>query len=278
MGIFSRLGQLFKSNINDLISRSEDPEKMLNQVIIEMNNQLVEARKQVAVAIADEKRLRKQWEAELNLARDWKKKAMMAVRAGDDALAKEALQRKKEHEELAEQYQKQWESQKNGVEQLKTALRGLNSKIEEAKRKKGLLIAKKKRAEAQKTIQETMAGLNEAGAFETFERMERKIEQIESEAEAQAELAGQMTGDTLKQKFEALEASSGVDMDLLELKDEMGMLPAASVEDEELLQLKAAAAAEDAQQRSGQASLADDLEEEVEVSVGGAEAQRKARG
>ena len=73
MGIFSRLGQLIKSNINDLISRSEDPEKMLNQVIIDMNNQLVEARKLVAVAIADEKRLRKQWEAELNLARDWKK-------------------------------------------------------------------------------------------------------------------------------------------------------------------------------------------------------------
>lgn len=278
MGIFSRLGQLIKSNINDLISRSEDPEKMLNQVIIEMNNQLVEARKQVAVAIADEKRLRKQWEAELNLARDWKKKAMMAVRAGDDALAKEALQRKKEHEELSEQYQKQWESQKNGVEQLKTALRTLNSKIEEAKRKKGLLIAKKKRAEAQKTIQETMSGLSEAGAFETFERMERKIEQIESEAEAQAELAGQMTGDTLAQKFDALEASDGVDMDLLELKDEMGMLPAASEEDEELLQLKAAAAAEDAQVQASQATAPEAIEEEVEVEVGGAEAQRKARG
>lgn len=272
MGIFSRLGQLIKSNINDLISRSEDPEKMLNQVIIDMNNDLVEARKQVAVAIADEKRLRKQWESELNLSRDWKKKAMMAIRAGDDALAKEGLQRKKEHEELAEQYQKQWEQQKNGVEQLKGALKQLNSKIEEAKRKKGLLIAKKKRAEAQKTIQETMSGINEAGAFEVFEKMENKIEQLEAEADAQAELAGQMTGDTLAQKFEQLEAGSGVDMDLLELKEEMGMLPAASSEeDEELALLKAAAKEED------EAQASEEVEEEVEISASN-ESQRRNRG
>ncbi len=276
MGIFSRLGQLIKSNINELISRSEDPEKMLNQVIIDMNNQLVEARKQVAVAIADEKRLRKQWEAELNLSRDWKKKAMMAVRAGDDGLAKEALQRKKEHEELSEQYQKQWETQKQGVEQLKGALRQLNNKIEEAKRKKGLLIAKKKRAQAQKTIQETMSGLAEASAFETFERMEKRIDQMEAEAEAASELAGQMTGDTLAQKFDQLEASSGSDMDLLELKEEMGMLPAASEEDEELALLKAAAAAEDS--KAAQTTETETVEEEVEVSVGGEEVQRKARG
>ncbi len=276
MGIFSRLGQLIKSNINDLISKSEDPEKMLNQVIIDMNNQLVEARKQVAVAIADEKRLRKQWEAELNLARDWKKKAMMAVRAGDDGLAKEALQRMKEHEELSEQFQKQWETQKNGVEQLKGALRALNNKIEEAKRKKGLLIAKKKRAEAQKTIQETMTGLSEASAFETFERMENKINQIEAEAEAAAELSGQLTGDTLVQKFDMLEASSGVDMDLLELKEEMGMLPAAAEEDEELALLKAAAAAED--EAAAAAEEVVEEEEEVEVELGEEEAQRKMRG
>jgi len=278
MGIFSRLGQLLKSNINELISRSEDPEKMLNQVIIEMNNQLVEARKQVAVAIADEKRLRKQWEAELNLTRDWKKKAMMAVRAGDDVLAKEALARKKEHEELSEQYQKQWESQKNGVEQLKGALRQLNNKIEEAKRKKNLLIAKKKRAEAQQTIQNTMSGLNEAASFETFERMENKIEQMEAEAEAAAELSGQITGDTLSQKFEQLEASAGVDMDLLELKGEMGMLPAAS-EDEIAGQLEAADIAEEpaVEEEEVAADTIDELDDDVEIALEQA-AARKARG
>jgi phage shock protein A len=276
MGIFSRLGQLIKSNINDLISRSEDPEKMLNQVIIDMNNQLVEARKQVAVAIADEKRLRKQWEAELNLARDWKKKAMMAVRAGDDGLAKEALQRKKEHEDLSEQYQKQWESQKTGVEQLKGALRLLNNKIEEAKRKKNLLIAKKKRAEAQKMIQETMTGLQEASAFETFERMEKRIEQMEAEAEAAAELAGQMTGDTLTQKFQQLEASTGVDMDLLELKEEMGLLPAAAEQDA-VAELAAAADASEPSAADAAAEISDEEAELVEVGLGPQEAARKAR-
>ena len=98
MGIFARLARLIKSNINDLISRSEDPEKMLNQIVIDMSAQLIEAKKQVASSIADEKRLAKQAEQEAANAAEWERRAMMAVRAGDDALAKEALARKKEHE------------------------------------------------------------------------------------------------------------------------------------------------------------------------------------
>ena len=97
MGIFSRLGSLIKSNLNDLISKAEDPEKMLNQVLIDMRNQLVEAKKQVAVAIADEKRLGKQLDQEVAASQEWERKAMLAVRAGDDGLAKEALARKAEH-------------------------------------------------------------------------------------------------------------------------------------------------------------------------------------
>ena len=93
MGIFSRLGTLIKSNINDLITKAEDPEKMLSQVLLEMQQQLVEAKKQVAVSIADEKRIQKQAEAETEKSKEWERKAMMAVRAGDDALAKEALRR-----------------------------------------------------------------------------------------------------------------------------------------------------------------------------------------
>src|SRR5215471_2216103 len=132
MGIFNHLAQLIKSNLNDLISRSEDPEKMLNQIVLDMNNQLVEAKKQVAASIADEKRLAKQAEQEVANAGEWERRAMLAVRAGDDGLAKEALARKKEHEALAEQFKDQWQKQKNAVEQLKLALRALNNKIEEA--------------------------------------------------------------------------------------------------------------------------------------------------
>src|SRR5262245_43693753 len=225
MGIFARLATLIKSNLNDLISRSEDPEKMLNQVVIDMANQLIEAKKQVAVSIADEKRLAKQAEQEAANAAEWERRAMLAIKAGDDALAKEALNRKKEHDALATTLKDQWQKQKNAVDQLKTALRMLNSKIEEAKRKKNVLIARKKRAEAQKAIQETMSGMNNVSAFETFDRMSQKIDQIEAEAEASSEIAEQYTGDVLAEKFGQLEATAGADDELLALKRKMGVLP-----------------------------------------------------
>jgi phage shock protein A len=226
MGIFARLAALIKSNLNDLISNAEDPEKMLNQVVIDMAQQLIEAKKQVAIAIADEKRLAKQAEAEAAKAAEWERRAMMAVRAGDDVLAKEALQRKKEHDGLATVYKDQWAKQKKQVDQLKMALRILNSKIEEAKRKKQVLLARKRRAEAQKKIQETMAGLNNASAFETFDRMAERIDQIEAEAEAATELAEEATGDVLKHRFDRLEAEQGADDELTILKQKMGLAPA----------------------------------------------------
>jgi len=225
MGIFARLASLIQSNLNDLISKAEDPEKMLNQVVTDMETQLIEAKKQVAVSIADEKRLAKQAEQEMANAAEWERRAMLAVKAGDDTLAKEALQRKKEHESLATTYKDQWQKQKTAVDQLKTALRLLNAKIEEAKRKKNVLIARKKRAEAQKAIQETMSGLNNASAFETFDRMASKIDQIEAEAEAAAELHEEYTGDTLAHKFSQLEQKAGADDDLAALKVKMGLAP-----------------------------------------------------
>ena len=226
MGIFARIARLIKSNINDAISGAEDPEKMLNQIVIDMQEQLGEAKKQVAVAIADEKRLAKQVEAEVKKAQEWERRAMLAVRSQDDNLAKEALARRKEHETTAAQYQEQWQKQKAGVDNLKLALRALNGKIEEAKRKKSLLIARKKRAEAQRSIQETMSGLKNASAFEAFERMEGKITQMEAEAEAGAELAEEYSGDVLAHKFGQLEATHGADEDLVALKRKMGLIPA----------------------------------------------------
>ena len=225
MGIFSRLAQLIKSNLNDLISKSEDPEKMLNQVVLEMSNQLIEAKKQVAASIADEKRLAKQLEQETANASEWERRAMMALRAGNEELAKEALARKKEHDQLATAYQDQWSKQKSAVEQLKRALRMLNDKIEEAKRKKNVLIARKKRAEAQRSIQETMSGLRDQSAFETFDRMAGKIDQMEAEAEAASEIQEEYTGDSLASQFSHLEKTAGADEDMQALKRKMGLLP-----------------------------------------------------
>ena len=229
MAIFSRLGTLLKSNVNDAISKAEDPEKMLTQMLLDMQQQMVEAKKQVAVAIADEKRLQKQFEQEKQLAVEWEKKAMLAVKAGNDDLAKQALMRKTEHEKLALGFEQQWQAQKAAVDQLKTALQGLNSKIEEAKRKKNLLVARAKRAEAQKTIAETMDGISSTGAFETMSRMEEKINKAEAEAQATYELAQTTSGDDLKAKFDALQTVEADDA-LAALKAKMGVAPAVTAE------------------------------------------------
>jgi len=201
---------------------------MLSQVLLEMQQQLVEAKKAVAVAIADEKKLQKQYTAETDKAKEWERKAMLAVRAGDDNLARQALSRKQEHESIAAQFQQQWLAQKAAVEKLKDALRLLNNKIEEAKRKKNILIARKKRAEAQQQIANTMQGLGDTSAFDTFDRMAERIQLMEAEAEAGAELAGELSGDTLESKFLQLEQGGGASEDdaLSELKAKMGMLEA----------------------------------------------------
>lgn len=227
MGIWARISTLVKSNINAMISKAEDPEKILNQLIIDMREQFLEARKQVAVAIADEKRLKQQYEAELEKAQEWEKKAMIAVKAGRDDLAAQALARKQEHDRLSEEWQQQWMAQKQASDQLRDALARLNAKIQEASRKKNLLIARAKRAEAQKKIQDTMAGLGDNGAFDTFARMEEKVMQQEAEAQAAVELSGEIDGDKLASEFKSLETSSSAQSDALAaLKAKMGMAPA----------------------------------------------------
>jgi phage shock protein A len=242
MGIFSRLGTLIKSNINDLITRAEDPEKMLNQVLLEMQQQLVEAKKAVAVAIADEKKLQKQYNSELDKSKEWERKAMVAVRAGNDDLARQALARKQEHEQISTQFQQQWIAQKQAVDKLKDALRLLNNKIEEAKRKKNILIARKKRAEAHQQIASTMQGLGDTSAFDTFDRMAERINLLEAEAEASSELAGELSGDNLESQFLQLESGGhGTEDEALnELKAKMGLLKAASGSDAKQLEAPSA--------------------------------------
>jgi len=222
MGLFSRLGTLIRSNMNELINRAEDPEKMLNQVLVDMKTQLVEARKQVAIAIADEKRIKRQLDQETTKAGDWEKKAMLAVKTGDDQLARAALKRKSDHAAIAEQLSQQWELQKTSVEQLKEALRGLELKIEEAKRKRNLLVSRQKSAEAQRTINDTLANIHGTSAFDTFERMADRVTQLEAEAEATAELSEALPEASLDAQFKALEASS-MDDQLDALKQKMAL-------------------------------------------------------
>jgi len=229
MGIFDRLSTLLRSNINDLISSAENPEKMLNQILVDMRSQLAKAKQQVAAAIADEKRLRDQADSERRQADDWEKRAMLAVQEGRDDLAKQALVRQGEHHQHAEQLELTWQAHQAETEKLKASLRDLNDKIEEAKRKKNLLLARQRRAQAQKRIAETMSSLSEKSAFEAFARMEERIEQNERQIKASAEIDEEFQGDRLAKDFKQLEKSAGTmsaDMQLLALKQKMGMLPA----------------------------------------------------
>jgi phage shock protein A len=232
MGIIDRLSRLIRSNLNDLIARAENPEKMLVQVIEDMRKQLAQAKQEVAVAIADERKLRAQMEEERKQAQEWERRARLAIREGRDDLAKQALMRGQEN---AAEMKEQWEKHRQETERLKDSLRQLNSKIEEAKRKKNLLIAKQKRAQAQKRIHETMAGMQNKSAFRAFDQMVEKIEESERKALAAAEVTEDLEGDSLTREFAQLEAG-GEDADvedkLLALKRDMGLLGPASEEEE----------------------------------------------
>jgi len=227
MGIWDRLSTLLRSNINDLISRAENPEKMLNQLIVDMRTQLAKAKQQVASAIADEKRLAAQAEQEKKLAEEWEKRAELAVRESRDDLAKQALLRYNEHVQGAMQLQETWVKHREETDKLKQSLRQLNDKIEEAKRKKNILIARAKRAEAHKRIQETMSSMSDKSAFETFERMTEQIEHEERKLIAAAEVNEDLSGDSLMQQFQSLEKADA-DQQLLALKQRMGLLGAGS--------------------------------------------------
>ena len=249
MGIFTKLSTLIKSNINDLINRAENPEKMLNQIILDMRDQLAKAKREVAAAIADERKLRSQLDDEIKQAKDWEQRAMLAVKEGRDDLAKQALVRHAEHKERAVALEQTWRSQAQETEKLKASLRQLNEKIDEAKRKRNLLIAKQKRAQAQKRIHETMSGLSDTSAFEAFNRMADKIEESERRSLAAAEVDEALTGDTLEDEFLKLESGgsdAGVDERLLALKQQMGLIAAPAAKEPKQLEAGAEGGARDA--------------------------------
>ena len=224
MGILDRLSSLVKSNLNDLISKAENPEKMLNQLITDMRTQLAKAKQEVASAIADEKKLQAEAEREKKQAEEWERRAMLAVQENRDDLAKQALVRYNEHLSGAQQLHETWSRQRAETEMLKNSLRQLNDKIEEAKRKKTVLIARHRRAEAQQRIQETMSSMSDKSALESFERISEKIEDRERKALAAAELTEDLSGDTLARQFDSLEYKGSVDQQLAALKEKMGAL------------------------------------------------------
>lgn len=195
----------------------DDPARTLDRIIYEMRFQLVEAKKQVAVAIADEHRLRREVERQAGETSAWERRAMMAVRAGDDALARAALLRKGEHDELLKTYEAQWAEQKRAVDTLRAALRALDHRIDEASRQRNMLLARLSRANAQRTIAITLSNMNGYAPWTPLERMEDRVSQLEAEVDAAADIYGGADL-SLEAQFAVLEARSRVDDELDALK------------------------------------------------------------
>ena len=216
MGVFERISRIIRSNINDLLDRAEDPEKMLQQIMVDMQQDLREAKLHVASAIRDQKKLETRYHDNLEMSDKWERRAIAAVEEGNDTLAKEALRRKKSFEQLAEGYKEQLKEQSESVQFLKTSLSSLEAKIEEARRRKDLLIARQKRAQAQKSISETMSGISKSNALAALERMEGRVKASEIHAEAIAEIES----NSLESKLAELETND-VDDELAKLKEKV---------------------------------------------------------
>ncbi len=230
MGLFDRVSRVVRSNLNAAVSSAEDPGKILDQAIMDMQEDLVQMRQAVARAIASQKRVEQQANKAQSEANTWQQRAQLALQKGDENLAREALVRKKTQAETATALKTQLDQQSGSVDTLKRQLIALESKISEAKTKKDMLKARASAAKANEQLQRSVGTLSTGSAMGAFERMEEKVLQMEASGQAAAELAGA----DLESQFASLESGSDVDYELEAMKAQMlggsspqGALPAA---------------------------------------------------
>ena len=220
MGILTRIFNLFRATTSDLLDKAEDPGKMIKQMISDLEAQKKKAKEQMTEALALQKRLERDTEKEHQEAEKWEQKAILAVQNEKDDLAKEALTRKNEHLRRALDFEKQLEMHRNNASSLKESYQIMEDKIDEIKRKQGLLSVKQKQAEAQEKIYKTIEGLGDtSGIIDTVERAEEKVENLQARAEAYQEINMDSDQESLEKKFKELEHESpDMEMELLELK------------------------------------------------------------
>ncbi|BAQ61093.1 phage shock protein A [Geminocystis sp. NIES-3708] len=221
MGIFDRISRVVRANVNDMIDKSEDPEKVLEQSIREMGDDLVKMRQAVAQAIAAQKRTEQQYQKNLSEANTWQQRAQLALTKGEEGLAREALVRKKTYSETATTLKTQLDGQVGQIDSLRRNLTALESKISEAKTKKDMLKARLSAAKANQQLQSTISNINTSSAMSAFERMEDKVLQMEAVSQSAGELAG-MGEDS---KWAALEGGTAVDDELAMLKAQLSGTP-----------------------------------------------------
>jgi phage shock protein A len=222
MGIFNRVADVVKANINELLDKAEDPEKMLKQMVIEMEESINQTALSVARAIANEKTLERKIEKAKKESLDWEQKAVKALNSGREDLAKAALEKKNLENRNFTDLEPVYLQARETAQKLRDRLNILKTKLDEARTKQDTLIARSQAAKAEKQISQAMAGVG-SDAFSKFDKYERKVEQIEAEASAFGELAD--SGKRLEDEFKLLDTESNVDNDLLALKQKMGLLP-----------------------------------------------------
>ncbi|MGL5032477.1 MAG: PspA/IM30 family protein [Microcystaceae cyanobacterium] len=238
MGLFDRISRVVRANLNDLVSQAEDPEKVLEQAVIDMQEDLVQLRQAVARTIAEQKRTEQRYNLDLAEGNKWQERAALALSKGDENLAREALTRKKTFSDSTAAYKTQLDLLNGQVDGLKRNLVALEGKISEAKTKKNMLQARAKSAKASEALQQTLSSIDTNSAMGAFERMENKV--LDMEARSQA--IGELGGVGIEQQFAQLQSSSDVEDELAALKASMGgALPGTSAATPQLEAAKPAA-------------------------------------
>lgn len=217
MGLLDRIGRVIRANINSLVGQAEDPEKILEQTVLDMQEDLIQLRQAVAQAIATQKRTERQCTQAQSTSDEWYRRAQLALQKGDDHLAREALTRRKSYQETAEALRSQLDQQSSVVTKLKQNMLTLESKISEAKTKKDLYIARARSAKASQQINDMLGRVGTGSAMSAFERMEEKVLQLEAQSEAIAELGT----DDLEKRFASLEGGDTVDEELAAMKAQL---------------------------------------------------------
>lgn len=227
MGIFSRIGDVLKANINDMIDRAEDPEKMVKQIILDLQKEVSKATQALGKAMASERIAKRQYEDAVKTSSDWEMKAKAALNAGEVDLAKKALSNKVKADENVKQYQQMYEQISAQTAQLREQVEALKSKLDEAKSRQAMLIARSQMAKTQKNLAQSVGGMDASSALDKFNRMEEKVTRQEAEAQVFSEMAG-VTGSAEEKSFEQLQHDMDVDAELQRLMAEMGQTETAS--------------------------------------------------
>ncbi|HEX3820131.1 MAG TPA: PspA/IM30 family protein [Candidatus Sulfotelmatobacter sp.] len=219
MALLERVSTLVRANLNDLIDKAEHPEKMIKQVILDMQNQLLQVKTQVAIAIADQHLLEKKQKENAEKVTEWMRKAELAVDKKEDDLARASLQRVESYRELSDSFAQQVTDQKAQVENLKAALRQLEQKLTEAQAKADLLITQHRRARAVGKAADAQFVLgNSAKPAAAFDRMKHKVAHAEAISDAKAEIVGA----NIEERLAALEKEDRIEQLLAELKTKRG--------------------------------------------------------